>query len=84
MKRILETAVLIMGTLGFWGFVYPELCLTGDAIEADREEGNREVREEDVYDFLDGEGKIRIKIKTMEYVYQIREKTEGKKDNGND
>ena len=42
MKRILETAVLIMGTLGFWGFVYPELCVTGDAIEADWED-DREV-----------------------------------------
>ena len=83
MKRILETAVLIMGTLGFWGFVYPELCVTGDAIEADWED-DREAREEDVYDFLNGEGKICIKFGTMEYLYQVKEKTDGKKVDNHD
>ena len=77
MKRILETAVLIMGTLGFWGFVYPELCVTDW-------EDDREAREEDVYDFLNGEGKICIKFRTMEYLYQVKEKTDGKKVNNHD
>lgn len=83
MKRILETAVLLMGTLGFWGFIYPELCVAGGAIETERED-DREVLEEDVYDFLNGEGKICIKFKTMEYLYQVKEKTDGKKVDNHD
>ena len=27
MKKILEMAVILLGTMGWWGFVYPELCL---------------------------------------------------------
>ena len=30
MRKIYETAVILIGTLGWWGFVYPELCLTQD------------------------------------------------------
>ena len=26
--KIAEAAILLMGTLGFWGFVYPELSMT--------------------------------------------------------
>lgn len=72
MKRVLETAMILMGTLGFWGFVYPELCLTQEtsSIESD----------EDVEDFLDEEGKIRIKCKALEYVYQVNEKEDAEKD----
>ena len=83
MKRILEMALLLTGTLGFWGFVYPELCMAGDVFAAEEtEEG--EFREEDVYDFLNGEGKICIKFRTMEYLYQVKEKTDGKKVNNHD
>ena len=83
MKRILETAVLLMGTLGFWGFVYPELCLTGDAILTDAEDDGV-MCVEDIYDFLDGEEKICIKLKTMEYLYQVKEKTDAKNVNNHD
>lgn len=83
MKRILEMAVLLMSTLGFWGFVYPELCVVGDAIETEGETIG-ESEQEDVYDFLNGEGKIRIKFKTIEYVYQVKEKTDGKKVDNHD
>ena len=27
MKQIIETMVILLGTLGWWGFVYPELSL---------------------------------------------------------
>lgn len=27
MKRIIETMVILLGTLGWWGYVYPELSL---------------------------------------------------------
>lgn len=31
MRRLFEAAVILTGTLGWWGFVYPELCLTREA-----------------------------------------------------
>lgn len=81
MRRILETAVILMGTLGFFGFVYPELCITDTVYETAEEE---EASCRDVYDFLDGEGEIRIKFKAVEYLYQIKEKTDSKKEKNND
>lgn len=33
MRKIYETAIILIGTLSWWGFVYPELCLTEDAYE---------------------------------------------------
>lgn len=27
MRKVLESAVILLGTMGWWGFVYPELCL---------------------------------------------------------
>lgn len=38
MKRACEAVVLLIGTLGWWGFVYPDLCLTKDAYEQEYEE----------------------------------------------
>jgi hypothetical protein len=78
MRRILETAVLLMGTAGFWGFVYPELCITEEAYAV--EEGE----EEALSDFLAKDGEIRIKWKSMEYIYGIKEKLDSKKDKRND
>lgn len=37
MRKIYETAVILIGTLSWWGFVYPELCLTEDAYEQEAE-----------------------------------------------
>lgn len=37
MKRACEAIVLLIGTLGWWGFVYPDLCLTKDAYEQEYE-----------------------------------------------
>ena len=33
MRKIYEAALLFLGTLGWWGFVYPELCLDGEVYE---------------------------------------------------
>lgn len=82
MRHILEMAVIFMGTLGFFGFVYPELCITDTVYETAGEEEEAACR--DVYDFLDGEGEIRIKFKAVEYLYQIKEKTDSKKEKNND
>ena len=38
MKKIYETAVILLGTIGWWGFVYPELCLTEDVYEQEYED----------------------------------------------
>ena len=35
MKKVLETAMILMGTLGFWGFVYPEFCLTEETYKVE-------------------------------------------------
>ncbi len=73
MKRVLETAMILMGTLGFWGFVYPEFCLTQETY---REECcEEEVMEED---------EICIKSRFLEYVYLVKEKTDREKDDNND
>ena len=32
-RRVLETTAVIIGTLGWWGFVYPELCLLETSYE---------------------------------------------------
>lgn len=37
MRKIYETAIILIGTLSWWGFVYPELCLTEDAYEQESE-----------------------------------------------
>lgn len=85
MRRILEIAVIFMGTLGFWGFVYPELCLTEETCRVAEAEGNESGKEwveayQDVYGFLNDSGETRIKWKSIEYLYQVKEKIDGKKD----
>lgn len=40
-KKWIEVAVIVIGTLGWWGFVYPELTITEDTYiqeSADQEE----------------------------------------------
>ena len=73
MKKRLETAVLLMGTLGFWGFVYPEFCLTEENYRTEEVcEAKEEMPEE--------AGKICIKSRALEYVYQIDKNRFGKKE----
>lgn len=74
MRRVLETAMILMGTLGFWGFVYPEFCLTQETCQV--EECEDEISE--------GEEEICIKSRFLEYVYLVKEKTDREKDDNND
>lgn len=46
MKKLIETAVILVGTIGWWGFVYPELCLTQDVYEQAYEDAIGGVTEE--------------------------------------
>ena len=45
MKKLYETAVILIGTLGWWGYVYPELSMTSGAYV---EEAECNEQEEDV------------------------------------
>ncbi|MDE7286015.1 MAG: hypothetical protein K2N55_04095 [Lachnospiraceae bacterium] len=38
MRRIYEAAMILIGTIGWWGFVYPDLCLTEEVYEQEYEE----------------------------------------------
>lgn len=60
MRKVYEAALILFGTLGWWGFVYPELCLTEDVYE-ERTEAEWEL------------GEVRIKSRITEYVYQVKE-----------
>lgn len=42
MKRLFEISVILLGTLGWWGFVYPELSLLETSYEETYEEGAEE------------------------------------------
>lgn len=83
MRKIFEAAVIVIGTLGWWGFVYPELCLTEDAYEqeadvpessvqkaSEREDKNNAADEYEGFQL----GEIRIKVRAIEYVYQVNDK----------
>lgn len=90
MRRIFETAVILAGTLGWWGFIYPELCMTEGTCETVSEEN--EIPEEtdlsgkyrDIDEFFAGKGNIRIKSRAIEYLCQVKEKRNNKKDESNE
>ena len=65
MKKIWETAVILVGTIGFWGFVYPELTMPEETYVLVEETQNEP---------------IRIKSRVMEYLYQVREQADREKD----
>lgn len=58
MKRFLGTVVLFTMTLGWWGFVYPELCLTPEECQEQQ---------------LSEEQTICIKSRLYEYICQHKE-----------
>lgn len=96
MRKIYETAVILIGTLGWWGFVYPELCLTEDAYEQEAEAEKSEAEDAKAGMETDREqeagqaerfweegfkiGDLRIKSRAAEYVYQVKEKDMTEKD----
>lgn len=81
-RRVMETAVIVFGTLGWWGFVYPELCLLESSYEEEYVSEDEEVQswKDGVMITLPGAGnkddgrvrEIRIKSKIAEYVCQVR------------
>lgn len=81
-RRVVETAAIVFGTLGWWGFVYPELCLLESSYEEEYVSDDEEVqsREDGVIITLPRAGhedggevrEVRIKSKIAEYVYQVR------------
>lgn len=82
MKHALRSVIFIVGTLGWWGFVYPDLCLTPEECAADSgtdvvwEYGPEEAGWEDEAESesaIEAE-EIRIKSRLYEYVCQVREK----------
>ncbi len=84
MKKFYETAVILIGTLGWWGFVYPELSGVETVCEQEIIE-NQEKTEESFFQdiMIEGlgnrgikSGDIRIKSRLMEYVYREKEKEE--------
>ncbi len=96
MRKIYETAVILIGTLGWWGFVYPELCLTQDAYEQESEaesngQEDENVQGKDIQEQKDDQegnfwedgfkiGELRIKSRAAEYVYQVKEKEMSEKE----
>ena len=78
MKRFYETAVILIGTLGWWGYVYPELSLTQQAYVQETETsrlteagGVTEILKELGSNGIEV-GEIRIKSRIAEYVYQVK------------
>lgn len=49
MRRIYEAAVILVGTLGWWGFIYPELSMVTESCvqeaEAEAQEAEAEAQE---------------------------------------
>lgn len=71
MKRFLGTVVLFTMTLGWWGFVYPELCLTPE--EDDRAEEVQESALMIIEGKDAGQETICIKSRLYEYICQHKE-----------
>ncbi|GFI01403.1 MAG: hypothetical protein HFI44_12390 [Lachnospiraceae bacterium] len=79
MKKIYEVALILIGTVGWWGFVYPDMCLTEDVYEQEYEEDEQlEVSVTDAAADIETVqsgiqiGSIRIKSRLVEYLYQER------------
>ena len=79
MKKIYEVALILIGTVGWWGFVYPDMCLTEDVYEQEYEEDEQlEVSVTDAAADIETVqsgiqiGSIRIKSRLVEYLYQDR------------
>lgn len=96
MKRILETAMLLMGTLGFWGFVYPEFSLTEENYRTEESCETEDIDmtaevctaggqyriivKEDGMNVFSAGEKICIKSRALEYVYLIDKNMIGKRE----
>lgn len=74
MKRFLGTVMLFTMTLGWWGFVYPELCLTPEECSEEQTITGEEHSKYRVSAPQEsGEETIRIKSRLYEYICQHKE-----------
>lgn len=75
MKQALRSVIFIVGALGWWGFVYPDLCLTPQEAAPEGSKSGVSTISEDVPDEeVCKPEEIRIKSRLYEYVCQVREK----------
>jgi len=80
MKRFLGTIMLFGMTLGWWGFVYPELCLIPEECEQQADEYGLSGGQEQMGEAADGKKQaemhqetICIKSRLYEYICQYKE-----------
>ena len=72
MRRICEAAFLFVGTLGWWGFVYPELCPGGEVYEEEAYEG--EAPEKGIHEQEAAQGRdVRAVFEGCEKPWNFRE-----------
>ncbi len=77
MRKILETGIMIAAAYGFFGFVYPELCLIEDTCKIVIEQGtdgpDRDIGNVDLLREISSvpPEKIRIKSRLLEYLCEI-------------
>ena len=74
MRRVFESAVILIGTLGWWGFVYPELCLTWETCQEQEAPDDGISLEDFTEAFAGRSGRICIKSRIIEYLYEEKEK----------
>ena len=72
MKRIFGTVMLFSLTLGWWGFVYPELCLTPEECSKEQDMTQESSSSGQIIR-ISGEETICIKSRLYEYICQYKE-----------
>lgn len=89
MRKFYETAIIFIGTFGWWGFVYPELsaatetCVQEAEDDSGTDDSGGQMAEEgsffrEIWETLGDtgvkSGNVRIKSRIAEYLYQEKEK----------
>lgn len=62
MRRIYEAAVILVGTLGWWGFIYPELSMVMESSAQEAEAGTQETEAE----VQEAEAKVQVQCEETE------------------
>ena len=72
MKKYFETGLMVLCAAGFFGFIYPELCLTEDTVkivESETGDDKDSMRVSDIYNdryaFTKDQVRIRFRIKDI-------------------
>ncbi len=75
MKKLYETALILVGTLGWWGFVYPELTQLEEECVVQEQEALPEELPAELVEILGNTGvplgDVRIKSRVLEYIYHV-------------